>query len=211
MDTREQLNAARQEAVRAVYEAGGTESVLQLVEAAANPGDVGVAAALTMGADLAISLASPHIGSTSEKLRQFAHGIASVLFRTANWEPLERILEQVRVAGGGLDRIAAVYLCSSANLETWSRLALEAQEIQDAYWRQLPAFQLPRQAPEGMAIGVQRFLSAHRSTELLGILWRDEVDVEQIVPVLEQVPLDIAKGFRKTGVQMWRVMSSPSF
>ena len=197
MDTREQLNAARQEAVRAVYEAGGTESVLQLVEAAANPSDVGVAVALTMGADLLISLASPHIGSTSEKLRQFAHGITSVLSRTANWEPLERILEQVRVAGGDPDRIAAVYLCRSANLETWSRLALEAQEIQDAYWRQLPAFQLPRQDPEGMAIGVQRFLSAHRSTELLRILWPDEVDVEQIVPVLEQVPLDIARGIQE--------------
>ena len=196
-DTREQLNAAQQEAVRAVYESGGTDSVVQLVEAAANPSDVGVAVALTMGTDLAISLAAPHIGSTSEKLRQFAHGIASVLFRTANWEPLERILEQVRVAGGHPDPIAAVYLCRSANLETWSRLALEAQEIQDAYWRQLPAFQLPRQHPEEMAIGVHRFLSAHRSTELLGILWLDEVDVELIVPVLEQLPLDMARGIQE--------------
>ena len=194
MATREQLNAAQQEAVLVVYDSGGTDAVLRLVEAVANPSDVGFVVGSSMGQDLAISLASSHIGSKSEGLRQFAHSIGSTLFHSAGWDPLQRVLEQVRIAGGDPDRVAAVYLCGAANPETWDRLGLEAQETQDAYWRQLPAFRLPRQDPDGMEIGVQRFLSTHRSTDLLGILWLDDADAEQIAVVLEQIPFDIARG-----------------
>ena len=197
VDTREQLNLAQQKAVHAVYESGGTESVLQLVEAAGNPGDIGIAIALTMDANSAIAIASPHMGSPSEKLRQFAHGIASVLFRTSNWEPLERLLQQIKAQGESPDQIASVYLCSSADLETWDRLTLEPQETQDIYRRKLPAFQLPREDMGAIAVGVQRFLGAHRSLDLLGMLWLHDIDVEQIVTVLEQVPLDIAEEVRE--------------
>ena len=95
MDKNEQLKAAQQDAVGVVYESGGTASIIHLAEAARNPGDVGVAIAQTMDAEWSLSLASAHIGSKTDKLREFAHAIASVLFRTSNWEPLERILEQV--------------------------------------------------------------------------------------------------------------------
>ena len=193
MTTEEQLNAAQREAVLAVYESGGTEAVLQLVEAAANPSDVGISVGSTLGQDLAISLASSHIGSKSEGLRQFAHAIASMLHHAEGWDTLQRVLEQVRIAGGDPERVAAVYLCSAANPETWDRLGLESQETQDAYWRQLPAFRLPRQDPKGMEIGVHRFLSAHRSPDLLSILWLDDADAEQVALVLEQVPFDIAR------------------
>ena len=158
MATREQLNAAQQEAVLLVYESGGTDAVLRLVEAVANPSDVGFVVGSSMGQDLAISLASSHIGSTSEGLRQFAHAIASTLFHSVGWDPLQRVLAQVRIAGGNPDRVAAVYLCGAANPETWDRLGLEAQETQDAYWRQLPAFRLPRQDPDGMEIWCAAFL-----------------------------------------------------
>ena len=191
MDTSEQLKAAQQEAVGVVYESGGTVSIVHLVEAARSPGDVGVAIAQTMNADLVLSLASAHSDSMSVKLREFAHAIARVLFHTSNWEPLERILEQVKTEGTDPGLVAAVYLCASADSETWGRLDLETPEVRDAYWRQIPAFRLPRQDPQGMAIGVQRLLGAHRSPDLLGILWLDDVEVERIVPVLEQLPLDI--------------------
>ena len=193
MDTSEQLKAAQKEAVGVVYESGGTASLVDLAEAARNPGDVGVAIAQTMSAELSLSLASAHIGSMSVKLREFAHAIASVLFHASNWEPLECILEQVRTEGSDPDRVAAVYLCASADLETWGRLDLETIEARDAYWRQIPAFRLPRQNPGGMAIGVQRLLGARRSPDLLRILWLDDVEVERIVAVLEQLPLDIGK------------------
>ena len=193
MDKSEQLKATQQDAVGVVYESGGTASIIHLAEAARNPGDVGVAIAQTMDAEWALSLASAHIGSKTDKLREFAHAIASVLFRTSNWEPLERILEQVKTEGADPGRVTAVYLCASADLETWRRLDLETPEVRDAYWRQVPAFRLPRQDPQGMAIGVQRLLGARRSPDLLGILWLDDVEVERIVPVLEQLPLDIAE------------------
>ena len=193
MDKSEQLKAAQQDAVGVVYESGGTASIIHLAEAARNPGDVGVAIAQTMNAEWALSLASAHIGSITDKLREFAHEIASVLFHTSNWEPLERILKQVKTEGADPGRVAAVYLCASADLETWGRLDLETPEVRDAYWRQVPAFRLPRQDPEGMAIGVQQLLGARRSPDLLGILCLDDVEVERIVPVLEQLPLDIAR------------------
>ena len=193
MDKSEQLKAAQQDAVGVVYESGGTSSIIHLAEAARNPGDVGVAIAQTMDAEWSLSLASAHIGSKTDKLREFAHAIASVLFRTSNWGPLERILEQVKTEGVDPGRVTAVYLCASADLETWRRLDLETPEVRDAYWRQVPAFRLPRQDHQGMAIGVQRLLGARRSPDLLGILWLNDVEVEQIVPVLEQLPLDIAE------------------
>ena len=193
MDTSEQLKAAQREAVGIVYESDGTTSIVNLVEAARNPSDVGVAIAQTMNAKLSLAFASAHIGSMSVKLSEFAHAIASVLFHTSNWEPLESILEQVKAEGAGPSRVAAVYLCASADLETWGRLDLETPEVRDAYWSQVPAFRLPREDPEGMAIGVQRLLGARRSPDLLGILWLDDVEAERIVPVLEQLPLDIAR------------------
>ena len=194
MDTSEQLKAAQREAVDVVFESGGTASLVDLAEAAGNPGDVGVAVAQNLSAELALSLAGAHLGSTSVKLREFAHAIASVLFHAAGWEPLEHILEQVRADGAGPSRVAAVYLCASADSETWGRLDIESPEVRDAYWSQVPAFRLPREDPEGMAIGVQRFLCARRSPDLLGILWLDDVEAEQIASVLEQLPLDIARG-----------------
>ena len=192
-DARKQLEVAQQQAVGAVYQWGGTASMVNLVEVARNPGDVGFTVAQCMSAELAFSFASAHIGSDSLNLREFAHTIASVLFRTSYWEPLERILEQVRNEGAEPSRIAEVYLCASADLETWRRLDGEAPEIQDTYWKRVPAFRLPRQDPNGMAIGAQRFLGAHRSLDLLGILWLDDADRDLIVQILEQVPQDIAR------------------
>ena len=115
-----------------------------------------------------------------------------MLFHTSNWEPLERILELVKTEGADPGRVAAVYLCASADLEAWGRLNLETSEARDAYWRQVPAYRIPRQDPEAMAIGLQQLLGARRSPDLLGILWLDDVEVERIVSVLEQLPLDIA-------------------
>ena len=193
MDSSEQLKAYQQEAVGLVYKSGGIALMVRLVEAARNPGDVGIAMAQTVDAELALSLASAHIGSTSVKLREFAHAIASVLFHTSNWKPLERILEQVKIEGADPDRVAAVHLCASADLQAWERLDLETPEARDAYWRQVPAFRLPRQDPQGMATGVQRLLDARRSPDLLGILLMDDVEAKLIIPVLEQLPLDIAR------------------
>ena len=58
-----QVVEARQAAVRAAYERGGTLAILGLVEAAEAPDQVGAFLALSMDSRLVLDLAWEHLGS----------------------------------------------------------------------------------------------------------------------------------------------------
>ena len=193
MEYREQVEVARQEAVGVAYEHGGVVSIGSLAKVARNSHLVGVAVAHSLDIDVVMSLASEHVGSTSSKLMDFAHGITAVLFRESGWAHLEQILAQVRATESEPRRVAAIYLCADANMATWERLGSETNEVQDTYWTMIPAFRLPRDNSEDMTFGVQRLMDVHRSMDLPGVLWATEIDTELIVQVLERLPHDIAR------------------
>ena len=73
-DRDNQLREAQQDAIRAVYAQGAEASIARLAEEAALPLIVGHAVSRAFELDVAISLASPHIGAENPKLRDFATG-----------------------------------------------------------------------------------------------------------------------------------------
>ena len=131
------------------------------------PFAVGYAVSRTFELDVAISLASPHIGAENPKLREFAHGVMSALSFRLGWGPLEPVLDQLKQEGVVPDGVAALYLAGQANMETWQRLASEDEAVQEVYWNTVPAFQLSRENPDDLGFAVTRLMQARRSLDLV--------------------------------------------
>ena len=181
------------DAIRAVYAQGGEVSIACLWEEATLPHSVGNAVSRALGLDLAMSLALPHIGAEAPKPRAFAHGIMTALSYQLGWEPLQHILDQLKENSAKPDPVTAVYLAVPANIETWQRLASEAQEVQEVYWNTIPVFQISRENSDGLAFAVRRLIEARRSPDLVEFLPIAGVPDELVVQVLEQAPVDHAR------------------
>ena len=73
-DQDNQIYEAQRDAILAIYAQGGVVSMARLAEETVVPLTVGHAVSRAFELDLAISLASPHIGAEAPKLRDFARG-----------------------------------------------------------------------------------------------------------------------------------------
>ena len=191
-DQDNQIYEAQRDAILAIYAQGGVVSIARLAEETVVPLTVGHAVSRAFELDLAISLASPHIGAENPKLRDFAHGVMAALSFRSGWEPLEPVLDQLKEEGAGTSRVAALYLAGQANMETWQRLASEAQEVREAYWTTIPVFQISRENSDDLAFAVQRLIEAQRSLEVVRFLSMSSIPNDLVVQVLEQTPIDYA-------------------
>lgn len=191
-DKDNQLHEAQLDAVHAIHAQGGEVSIARLAEKATIPLAVGHAVSRAFELDVAISLALPHIGAESPKLRDLAHGVMAALSFRSGWEPLDPVLENLKEEGSSPKRIAALYLAVQANMETWRRLASEDEAVQEIYWNTVPAFQLTRENPGDLAFAVMRLMQARRSLDLVDFLSVVDVSNELVEQVLEQAPVDYA-------------------
>ena len=191
-DKDNQLYEAQRDAVHAIHAHGGEISIARLAEEAALPLTLGHAVSRAFELDVAISLASPHMGAENPKLRDFAHGVMAASSFKSGWEPLEPVLDQLKEEGVVPGRVAALYLAGQANMETWQRLASEDEAVQEVYWNTVPAFQISRENPDDLAFAVMRLVQARRSLDLVDFLSVVDVSNELVEQVLEQTPVDYA-------------------
>ena len=191
-DQDNQLYEAQWDAIRAVYAQGGVVSIARMAEEATLSLTVGYAVSRALESDAAISLALPHIGGESPKLRDFAHGVMAAFSFRSGWEPLEPVLDQLKEEGAVPGRVAALFLAGQANMETWQRLASEDEGVQEIYWNAVPAFQISRESTDDLAFAVRRLMEAQRSLDLVRFLSVVDVSNELVEQVLEQTPVDYA-------------------
>ena len=191
-DQDNQIYEAQRDAILAIYAQGGVVSMARLAEETVVPLTVGHAVSRAFELDLAISLASPHIGAEAPKLRDFAHGVIAALSFRSGWEPLEPVLDQLKEEGAGTGRVAALYLAGQANMETWQRLTAEDEAVQEIYWNAVPAFQISRESTDDLAFAVRRLMEARRTLDLVRFLSIVDVSNELVEQVLEQTPVDYA-------------------
>ena len=186
-----QLATARNKAVREAYGSGGERAILEIVEAANFPEQVGRAVAVSMEPDLAMSLALPHLGSANLKLRGFALGTLAGRLQQEGWDVLEEALDRSKARGASREALADVYLCAAADLETWRRLAAEGQDVQDAYWNSIPGCRILGQGTEAVICAARQFIRVRRSYETVRFLAYSSASHELVIQVLDQLPTDV--------------------
>lgn len=184
------LEEEQRRAVRQAYEQGGESAALGIVEIVDRPGAVGLAVASGLDNKVAFALAAPRLGSTEERMRMFARGVFHGLFEQAEWALLDRALAQIKRGDAQASALADVYLAAPVHPDTWERLAREAQEVQEVYWRSvsvLPA--MMRIDTDGFALAVDQLIAAGRAAD---VVWpaamREDVPTPAIVKILERAP-----------------------
>lgn len=179
----------RKAALRA-YEQSGDSAVLGIVELVDHPAAVGLAVGLSLNSDAAFDLALPCLGAPAERMRMFARGVVAGLHGQRGWEPLERALVMVKQRGAQPDALADVYLVAPSEPSTWERIAQEAQEVQNAYWRSVSALPSMMEVDaDGFAFAVDQLIAADRAADaVLPAFMRESVPASAIVKILECAP-----------------------
>ena len=189
-EEQQRADEAQREAVREIYSHGGEPSIIRLAELASNPGTVGRAVSRALETDLAVSLAIPHVGSTNSELRDFAKRTMFTLSHDLGWEPLWKILSQLKAKEAKPSQIAEVFLSAEAGSETWQRLAAELPETQKEYWNSIQPFMIPRENPDDFNFGVQQIIDAERASDVVQLLAYVDGHVELTLKILAQLPIE---------------------
>ena len=186
------LRDSQEAAVLDAYAKGGHDAILDLARATELPGNVGAAVAQVMETNLAISLAWPNLGSLNPKCRVFAGQILFSLFPTLGWDTIDEVLAKVKSGNMNTEAVVDVYLAARANVETWDRLIKEPQHTWESYWKSIPWYRIETKhdLPRIAVFAFERFLEAHRSSELVESWAFLRVPIDLVVRLLEQIPLD---------------------
>ena len=199
-EDRRRADEAQRDAVLLIHSIGGEPSIIRLAELARIPGAVGRAVSRALGADLSISLALPHVGSSNPELRDFARGAMFTLSHDLGWELLGEILRQLKVSDSKPSQIAEVFLCAPANRDTWGRLSGESAGTHEQYWNTVQPYTISTENDDDFEYGIQRIIDSGRSSDVVDLLAYVDGHIELVLKTLAQLPIDhgnqIAEGRR---------------
>ena len=184
------INAARQSAIAAAYESGGTEAVLSITEHATQPEAVGRAFATSVGTDLTLTLALEHLGSENRNYQQMALGILWALFQQSGWSVLEEAINRLKATGREPMAVGSVFLVAPATRGTWERLAAEEPDTQRCYWQQMNPWGVPDRKDDTSLVA-EKLLDVQRSAAVVQLIAHSPVHHEIVVRTLEQLPTDL--------------------
>ena len=187
----ENIAKAQRTAIQTIYEGGGIPAILDTVEVAEEPHQVGVAVATGIDPKLALDLVVEHLGSTTASLRYMCLGSLRALFSQSGWKTLEEAIVRAKASEPEPQVLADIYLTALANRETWLRLDREGQEVQTVYWKSLRWLNTRELDAEGLNFAVQQLLSVQRSVDAVDWLWSHPLPHELVIQLLEAVPLDV--------------------
>ena len=188
------LEEEQQKAVRQAYEHGGDSAMLGIVEVVDYPGAVGLAVASSLDKEVAFALAAPSLGSPEGRMRLFARGVLQALFSQNGWPPLERALTQVRQGGSQPNALADVYIAAPFDPSTWERLAMEAQEVQEAYWKSVDIpLNIIAMSIAHFVFAIEQFVATGRADDVVELVAlrvhkSEDVPATIIVKILESAP-----------------------
>ena len=196
---RARISMAQQNGAKTVFESGGTDALLKLIDTVNAPQTIAWAAVEAIDTESVYQLALECIVSDQQARIYFATAYFSAHFRQSGWTVLDRAISDLRVSEeAGPEDIAAIYTtASSADLKCrMDRLASEDQSVRDAYWRRVNWFYIAEDTAEEnpFAYAVESLLDAGRSLSVAQLIWNKPVSDELIIRTLEQIPEDWASG-----------------
>ena len=185
------LDAARQTATAAAYVSWGPDAVLSIAESAGQPGEVGRAFFIAVGAVPALELALEHAGSEPANYQLMARGIFWTLFNQCGWPALDDLLEQAKVADAPPQALANMFLAAPADRETWLRLSEQKSEVQRCYWESMNPWAVSGEDEADVVFVALKLLEIHRSATVAEWTSHQPVHHEIVIRTLEQLPADL--------------------
>lgn len=149
---RENVEAARTEAARECYDAGGLKLVLELALSAEQPGELG----RTLGTNRVMTdeeeaALLEDLGSTEDSRRHLARGLVIGCFRKRGWEWVDGVLRSA--FGWSSEQKADLFFCLPFEGHTWDRLdATGDGGAQHLYWAETSPYGLTNSADCARAV-----------------------------------------------------------
>ena len=199
------LDAARQSAIVSAYGSGGPEAILSIAESAEQPGEVGRAFFIGVGAVPALELALEHAGSEKGHYRLMARGIFWALFHQRGWPALDELLERAKVTDVPSQGLANVFLAAPADRETWLRLSEQKLKVQRRYWELLYPWGVSRENEVDVAFVALKLLESHRAPAVADWISHQPVHHEIVIRTLEQLPADLMGPSRPEARSNWSI------
>ena len=185
------LDAARQTAIAAAYVSGGPDAILSIAESAGQPGEVGRAFFIGIGAEPALELALTHAGSEQGQYRLMVRGILWTLFHQRGRPAWDGVLERAKAAAVTPQALADVFLAASSDRDTWIRLGNETSEVQRCYWELMNPWAVSWEDEADVAFVALKLLEVHRSATVAEWTSHQSVHHEIVIRTLEQLPADL--------------------
>ena len=185
------LDAARQTAIAAAYVSGGPDAILSIAESAEQPGEVGRAFFIGIGAELALELALTHAGSEQGQYRLMVRGILWTLFHQRGRPAWDGVLERAKAADSTPQALADVFLAASSDRDTWMRLGNETSEVQRCYWELMNPWAVSWEDEADVSFVALKLLEYHRAPAVAEWTSHQPVHHEIVIRTLEQLPADL--------------------
>ena len=184
------VQATRRDAVRAVYEAGGTDALERLCHIAELPHFVGAAFAEVFDLPIVIETIADYIAAESAPMAAFASNALEQLGWEHGWEVLNELLARVKENDPAPAKIAAIYCAAPIGARVWRDVNNEPDAVQAAYWASIDPRRIEIDNTAEADKAVMRLLAVRRSWDVAWLAPEIPCSVDLLVLVLEQLPFD---------------------
>lgn len=184
------IQAARRDAVRAVYEAGEIDALERLCHAAELPHFVGSAFAEALELPIVLETITDYIAAESAPMAAFASNALEQLGRDHGWEVLNELLVRVRESDPTPAKIAAIYCAAPIGARVWRDVDNEPDAVQAAYWATIDPRRIEIDNTAEADEATARLLAVRRSWDVAWLAPEVPCSVDLLVQVLAQLPFD---------------------
>lgn len=186
------IQAARRDAVLAVYEAGGIDALERLCHTAELPHFVGAAFAETFDLQTVFETITDYIAAANPAMSAFASNALEQLGWDQGWEVLNELLVRVRETDPAPAKIAAIYCAAPIGSGVWREMNEEPDAVRAAYWASIDPRRIEIDNTAEADEATKQLLNAGRSWDVAWLAPEVPCSVEVLVQVLAQLQSDAA-------------------
>ncbi|BAQ15605.1 helix-turn-helix domain-containing protein [Methyloceanibacter caenitepidi] len=182
------VDAARQEAVQAIYAEGGLSGLLSLARRTDNPGYIGKAlydsGMATTDVDIVLEAAAR---SDEAHDRDVARGLIVSAFRDRKEPWASALIDKAKKENWGDAALLTILCALPYKRWTWDQVAKIGGEIETTYWRRVPVFWVSDES-EDIAHAIRMLISVGRARHALPLAERgnEQLPTDLLVTVLQE-------------------------
>ncbi|MEN0654166.1 MULTISPECIES: helix-turn-helix domain-containing protein [Hyphobacterium] len=185
-----QVDAARVDAVEAVFADGGASAVLALARLVDTAGYIGKA---LYDAEIAVEkldhLLEVTVRSVDANARDVAHGLINSMFRDRKEPWAAALIGRAQREAWGEDALITILRALPACQWTWDQVAAIGSDIEKTYWRQAPVIWIDGDS-KAVAYAIRQLVDVGRARHALALVGRRNKDItlpsQLLMEVLEQ-------------------------
>jgi hypothetical protein len=192
---RDEVDVAREVAVRRLWEGGGAPAILRLAEAVSLPHFVALSiAAILTEMSQYVALISESVGF-GDRLNVFARSLSGEAERRFGQEWRARMKDVIRDRRWTLERILTVVMGWQDSPATWRAVDELGADVASEYWKQKPRWPFRNLESADIVSGVRRYLAVGRATAALDAIYLDvdKVPSALIFEILDGLGPELAR------------------